>query len=110
MRPPSLRFMRWRISERSGAPGVMNRESVWALVQRYAARVGCSGEVSPHTLRHSCATHLLEAGTDLVSIRNQLGHSNISTTTVYLHLKSGGPGARDLLEGLDLEHRDAPRF
>ena len=39
---------------------VMNRESVWALVQRYAARVGCSGEVSPHTLRHSFATHLLQ--------------------------------------------------
>ena len=93
---------------RSGAR--MSERTVQAVFEQAKAASGINKKVSAHTLRHSCATHLLEAGTDLVSIRNQLGHSNISTTTIYLHLKSGGPGARDLLEGLDLEHRDAPHF
>ena len=88
----------------------MSERTVQAVFEHAKKASGIKKKVSAHTLRHSYATHLLEAGTDLVSIRNQLGHSNISTTTVYLHLKSGGQGAKDLLEGLDLEHRDAAHF
>lgn len=93
---------------RSGAQ--MSERTVQAVFERAKKASGINKKVSAHTLRHSYATHLLEAGTDLLTIRNQLGHSNISTTTVYLHLKSGGPGAKDLLEGLDLRYRDAARF
>jgi len=93
---------------RSGAQ--MSERTVQAVFEHAKKASGISKKISAHTLRHSYATHLLEAGTDLLTIRNQLGHSNISTTTVYLHLKSGGQGAKDLLEGLDLEHRDAAHF
>lgn len=94
--------------ERSGAQ--MSERTVQAVFEHAKKASGIKKKVSAHTLRHSYATHLLEAGTDLLTIRNQLGHSNISTTTVYLHLKSGGQGAKDLLEGLDLVHRDAAHF
>ncbi|MCA9009279.1 MAG: site-specific tyrosine recombinase XerD [Planctomycetaceae bacterium] len=66
---------------------VMNRETVWALVQRYAARVGCAQEVSPHTLRHSFATHLLAGGADIRALQEMLGHSSIRTTQVYTHVE-----------------------
>ncbi len=66
---------------------IMNRESVWALVQRYAARIGCAKEVSPHTLRHSFATHLLAGGADIRALQEMLGHSSIRTTQVYTHVE-----------------------
>ena len=65
----------------------MNRESVWSLVQRYASRVGCGTEVSPHTLRHSFATHLLAGGADIRALQEMLGHSSIRTTQVYTHVE-----------------------
>ncbi len=70
---------------RSGRP--LNRESVWSLVQRYAARVGCASEVSPHTLRHSFATHLLAGGADIRALQEMLGHSSIRTTQIYTHVE-----------------------
>ncbi len=66
---------------------VINRESVWALVQRYAARIGCAKEVSPHTLRHSFATHLLAGGADIRALQEMLGHSSIRTTQIYTHVE-----------------------
>lgn len=70
---------------RSGRP--VNRETVWALVQRYAARVGCAKDVSPHTLRHSFATHLLAGGADIRALQEMLGHSSIRTTQIYTHVE-----------------------
>jgi integrase/recombinase XerD len=65
----------------------MNRESVWALVQRYAVRVGCGSDISPHTLRHSFATHMLAGGADIRALQELLGHSSIRTTQIYTHVE-----------------------
>jgi integrase/recombinase XerD len=64
----------------------MSREAVWALVKRWAAVAEVRGRVTPHTFRHSFATHLLEGGADLRVVQALLGHASISTTQLYTHL------------------------
>lgn len=74
----------WLFVSRSGRR--LNRESVWQLIQRYATRAGCGGDVSPHTLRHSFATHLLAGGADIRALQEMLGHASIRTTQIYTHV------------------------
>lgn len=76
----------WLILSRSGRR--LRREAIWELVKRYALRVDIDPAISPHTLRHSFATHLLGGGADLRQIQEMLGHASIQTTQIYTQVET----------------------
>jgi integrase/recombinase XerD len=70
----------------SARGGRLRRERIWELVKRYASRIGAPPEMSPHSLRHSFATHLLAGGADMRHVQELLGHASIATTQIYTHV------------------------
>jgi integrase/recombinase XerD len=74
----------WMFVSRGGRQ--LSREMLWVLVKKYVRRAGLHSKVSPHTLRHSFATHLLAGGADLRTVQELLGHANIRTTQQYTHI------------------------
>ncbi len=76
----------------------MTRQTFWHAIKRYAAQAGIANNVSPHTLRHAFATHLVDNGADLRAVQMMLGHSDLSTTQIYTHV------AQQRLQSLVQEH------
>ncbi len=87
------------VTQRGSKPGTaMSRVMFWMLVKKYALLAGITVPMSPHTLRHAFATHLLNHGADLRAVQLLLGHVDISTTTIYTHV------ARERLKALHAQH------
>jgi len=87
------------VTHKGSTPGTaMSRVMFWLLVKKYAVLAGITSPLSPHTLRHAFATHLLNHGADLRAVQMLLGHVDISTTTIYTHV------ARERLKVLHAQH------
>lgn len=86
---PALEPARWRRRDDAAAVflgargGRLTRQGAWDVIRRHGLAVGLGGRLSPHVLRHSCATHMLDHGADIRAVQELLGHASISTTQVY---------------------------
>ena len=78
------RFLSWAFLSWRGQQ--IRRQAMWELIKKYALRIGAVSTVSPHTLRHSFATHLMDNGADLRQVQEMLGHASIATTEIYTHV------------------------
>ena len=97
-RPLDALFITARHDASARGEGGMTRQMFWKLIKRYAIVAGVTAPLSPHTLRHAFATHLLNHGADLRAVQLLLGHADISTTTIYTHV------ARERLRQLHERH------
>jgi len=85
-RPPLLKQRRAAALFVNRSGRAMSRQSVWKIVKKYVQWAGIDKPISPHTLRHSFATHLLEGGADLRALQQLLGHADVATTQIYTHI------------------------
>src|SRR5258706_1598638 len=98
-RPALLKGRGCRFMFVTARGGAMTRQGFWRLLRVHGRRVGIFGKLTPHVVRHSFATHLVEGGADLRSVQIMLGHADISTTQVYTHV-----ARRRLREIVDQHH------
>jgi integrase/recombinase XerD len=100
MRPQTYLFPGYKKYCRTDVP--ISAKAVWHACRQAAKRAGIEKKLSPHSLRHSYATHQLEAGADLASVQNLLGHADVRDTMIYLHLSKrhlqSAPNPLDALE------------